>query len=133
VTIAFAMIQVRQRFRIVNRQTRTDRQSYGFLGIRPSRLRCFPGATAGLFVGHCFEAALAADPSALGPNLAHNPRDDGKLYSFGHGDGFQGYPAGVLNSIEVFSIAIPLWHIFRLPRYAAARRGARISNRPTTR
>jgi hypothetical protein len=113
-------------------QIKKDRNLWGFLGVHPSRLSRLPGATAALFVGHGFKAALPADPAPLGTHLAHNLLDDGKLHGFGQGDGSQGHPAGVLDDIKIFSIAIPLWHTSSVARNAAARQGARISNRPTT-
>jgi hypothetical protein len=112
---------IRQRFRIVDRQTQKDRRLCGFLGVRPARLRRFPGATAALFIGHRFKAALPANLAPLRPHLAHDLLDDGKLYGFRHGAGFQRHPAGVLDGIKVFCIASPLWHASRVARNAAAR------------
>ena len=123
---------IRQRFRIVNRQTKKDRKLCGFLGVCPARLRCLPGATAALFIGHGFEAALPADPAPFGPHLAHDLLDDGKLYGFRQGNGFQGNAAGVLDGIEYFCFASPLWHTSSVTRNAAARQEAKNSNRPTT-
>ena len=123
---------IRQRFRIVKRKAKIDRRLCGFLGVRPSRLCRFPGATAALFVGHGFQAALPADPATLGPHLPHDPLDDGKLYGFRHGNGFQGNAAGVLDGIETFCFASPLWHTSIVTRNAAARQEAENSNRPTT-
>src|ERR1017187_2844464 len=124
---------IRQRFRIVKRQTKKDRELCGFLGVGPSRLRCLPGAAAALLIGHGFKAALPADSAALGSHLPHNLLDDGKFYGFRQGYGFQGHPAGVLDGIELFStFASPLWHTSSVTRNAAARQEARNSNRPTT-
>src|ERR1022692_622024 len=124
---------IRQRFRIVKRQTKKDRKLCGFLGVRPARLSSLPGAPTALFVGHGFKAALPADPAPLGPHLPHDLLDNGKFYGFRQRDGFQGNAAGVLDGIERFStFASPLWHTSSVTRNAAARQGAENSNRPTT-
>jgi hypothetical protein len=124
---------IRQRFSIVKRTAKIDRVSGGFLYFGPSRLSGLPSATAALFVGHGFKAALAADAAALRSHVPHNPLDDGKLHGFRHGAGFQGNAPGVLNGIKNFCFASPLWHTSSVPRKAEACQGARISNRPTTR
>src|ERR1022692_1094040 len=121
---------IRQRFRIVKRNCKKDRKLCGFLGVCPPRLRCFPSATAALFIGHGFETALPADPASFSSHLPHDLLDNGKLYGFRQGDSFQGYPAGVLDGVERFStFASPLWHTFSVTRNAAARQGAEFSNR----
>jgi len=123
---------IRQRFRIVKRQTKIERKLCGFLGVRPARLRGFPGASAALFIGHGFKAALPADPAPLGSHLPHDLLDNGKLYGFRQGYSFQGNPARILNGIKVFCFASPLWHTSRLTRKATARQEAENSNGPTT-
>jgi hypothetical protein len=123
---------IRQRFRIVKRQTKKERKLCGFIGVRPPRLRCFSGASASLFVGHGFKTTLPADSAPLGPHLPHDLLDDGKLYGFRQGDGIQRYPASVLDGIEVFCFASPLWHTSSVARIEAARQEVGISNRPTT-
>ena len=57
-----------------------------------------------LFVGHGFEPALAADPTALSAHLPHDLLNDGKFHGFRIG--FQD-PAGVLDGIKFFSSACP--------------------------
>jgi len=95
--------------------------SGGFLRSCPSRLSGLPSAPAALFIGHGFKAALAADTSALRPHVPHDLLDNGKLNGFRHGNGFQGRASGVLDGIESFCFASPLWHTSSVARFAAAR------------
>src|ERR1022692_2951980 len=109
---------IRQRFRIVKRKAKIDRRLCGFLRFRPARLRCLPGATAALFIGHSFKTALATDSPDLGSHIPHDLLDNGKLNGFRPGDGFQGNAASVLDGIEVSCFASPLWHTSSVARNA---------------
>src|SRR5260370_13324158 len=67
---------VRQRFRIVNTKVINKLVLRRFFGLSPACLSSFPGATPSLFIGHGFESALAADPTALRSHFAHDLLND---------------------------------------------------------
>ena len=100
-----------------------------FFGFRPSRFSGLSSAPRSLFIGHRFKSAFAADPAALGSHVTHDLLNDAKFHGF---RSFQKNPAGVLDGIEFFDCAFPLWHT---PKRGTKRRNGQdmpISNRPTT-
>jgi hypothetical protein len=123
---------VRQRFRIVNRKTKKDAVLGGFLRFGPPRFRGLPSAPASLFVGHGFKPTLAADAPTLSAHVAHDLLNDGKLYRLCGFNGFQENALGVLDRIEFWNSACPLWHIYKRGTERGNRQEGRISNRPTT-
>lgn len=122
---------IRQRFRIVKRKAEKYRILSRFLYFCPPRLGGFSRASFALFIGHSLKAALTADLAALGPHLPHDLLNDGELDGLCGFNGFQENAPGVLDGIEGFCTASPLWHTSSVARMAGPRQGARISNRPT--
>src|ERR1035437_5069288 len=123
---------IRKRFRIVKRKAEKHRILSRCLYFCPPRLGGFSRASFALFIGHSLKAALTADLAALGPHLPHDLLNDGELDSLCGFNGFQENAPGVLDCIEGFCTASPLWHTSSVARMAGPRQGARISNRPTT-
>src|ERR1035441_3785823 len=103
-----------------------------FLYFCPPRLGGFSRASFALFIGHSLKAALTADLAALGPHLPHDLLNDGELDGLCGFNGFQENAPGVLDGIEVFGSASPLWHILSVARLGTGRQGRQNSNRPTT-
>jgi hypothetical protein len=96
-----------------NGQAQKDRISGRFFRFRPSRLRSFSGASASLFVSHCFQTALTADPAALCSHAAHNDLLHRKAFCFGGFNGGKNNAAGVLDGIKFHISACPLWHDYK--------------------
>jgi len=81
-----------------------------FLGFCPPRFSGFSGASATLFVGHGFQAALSADLPALTPHLSHDLLNHGKSSNFSWRNRLQNYATRVLYGIKIINSARPLWH-----------------------
>ena len=120
------------RFRISKIKMQDGGFLRGFLRFGPPGSSCFSGASAALFIGHSFQSALPADPSALSAHVAHDLLNDGKLHRLSRFDSFQKYAARVLYGIKLWSCACPLWHTPKRCTDQPNGQEAAISNGPTT-
>jgi hypothetical protein len=102
-------------------------------GLRPSRFCGLPSASPALFICHSFKAAFPANLSTLRAHLAHYLLDYGELGGFRGFNSLQENASGILNGIQVFASASPLWHDFRLAQIGPNRQVVNFSNGPTTR
>jgi hypothetical protein len=102
---------VRQRFRISNSKVTEGTFLLFVFNFSPA---CFSGlssAPSALFVAHGFQPALATNPPALSPHVAHDLLNDGKFdSSLNRLNGLDSYVAGVLDIIKFSNSAFPLWH-----------------------
>ena len=73
---------VRQRFRISKRKATRGPFLGALLGFGPACFGGFTCASFALLIGHRLQAALASDPSALGPHLAHDSLNNRKFSRF---------------------------------------------------
>jgi hypothetical protein len=102
---------IRERFRIVNNKVPESAFLLRLLSFCPTRFSGFSGASASLFVGHGFKAALAANLAALASHVAHDLLNYRKFRRLSGFDGLQNNAAGVLDRIKFCISACPLWHI----------------------
>ncbi len=114
---------IRYRFRMSREKTEKCSRFLSFLG--PSGFCGFRSGCAASFRRHRVHPAFTADFAALPTHLRHDLRDDADTDGFGFADGFQDYPASVLNVIQ-FWCASAFWHI---PKRATERKNAQVGGK----